>query len=75
MNQDTVMCKDCIHSEVCKYREEFADIQRQFTSLKIRKDNDDPRKVTFIPMENFSYIEVPRLNCRNYLRMNTIRSL
>lgn len=31
---NTVMCENCAHKGICKHRDEFTDIQKQFNNLK-----------------------------------------
>lgn len=32
---NTVMCENCAHKDVCKHRDEFTDIQKQFNNFKV----------------------------------------
>ena len=62
---NNVMCEDCAHSVVCKYREGFVEIQKQFNSFKVGMDTD--KQLTVKPIKSFNYVEVPRLECNDFL--------
>ena len=32
---NAVMCENCAHKDVCKHRDEFTDIQKQFNNFKV----------------------------------------
>lgn len=67
---NTVMCENCAHKVVCKHRDEFMDIQKQFNNFKIFSSG---MKGSFsAPIESLSYIEVPMLKCTNFLERNVI---
>ena len=59
------MCEDCTHSGVCKYRAEFAEMQKQFDNFEVSINTD--KQLTIGPIKSFDYIEVPRLKCNNFL--------
>lgn len=59
---NAVMCENCAHKDVCKHRDEFTDIQKQFNNFKVFSS----------AIESLSYIEVPMLKCTNFLERNVI---
>lgn len=67
---NTVMCENCAHKDVCKHRDEFTDIQKQFNNFKVFSSGV---KGSFsVPIESLSYIEVPMLKCTNFLERNVV---
>ena len=73
---NTVMCENCAHKDVCKYRDEFTDIQKQFNNFKIFSSLKTQSAVegSLIPIESLPYIEVPMLKCTKFLDRNVIYS-
>ena len=71
-----VICENCAHKDVCKYRDEFTDVQKQFNNFKILRDEETKSAIegSIIPIESLSYIEVPMLKCTNFLDRNVIYS-
>ena len=71
---NNVMCENCAHKDVCKYRDKFTDAQKQFNNFKIFMDEGTKSAVegSIIPMESLPYIEVPMLKCTKFLDKNTI---
>lgn len=71
---NAVMCENCAHKDVCKYRDEFTDIQKQFNNFKVfsNEGNKSAIKGSIVPIESLSYIEVPMLKCTNFLERNVI---
>lgn len=69
-----VICEDCAHKDVCKYRDDFTDIQKQFNNFKIFRDEKTQSAIegSLIPIESLPYIEVPMLKCTNFLERNAI---
>ena len=66
---NTVMCENCAHKDVCKHRDEFTDIQKQFNNFKVWSS---AIKASITPIESLSYIEVPMLKCTNFLERNVV---
>ena len=71
---NTVMCENCAHKDVCKHRDEFTDIQKQFNNFKVFSNvgNKSASKGPIVPIESLSYIEVPMLKCTNFLERNVV---
>lgn len=71
---NTVMCENCAHKDVCKHRDEFTDIQKQFNNFKVFSNvgNKSEIKGSIVPIESLSYIEVPMLKCTNFLERNVV---
>ena len=71
-----VICENCAHKDVCKYRDEFTDVQKQFNNFKILRDEETKSAIegSIIPIESLPYIEVPMLKCTNFLDRNVIYS-
>ena len=71
---NNVMCENCAHKDVCKYRDEFTDAQKQFNNFKIFRDEGTKSDVegSVILMESLPYIEVPMPKCTKFLDKNTI---
>ena len=71
-----VICENCAHKDVCKYRDEFTDIQKQFNNFKILRDEETKSAIegSIISIESLPYIEVPMLKCTNFLERNVIYS-
>lgn len=71
---NTVMCENCAHKVVCKHRDEFMDIQKQFNNFKVFSNvgNKSASKGSIVPIESLSYIEVPMLKCTNFLERNVV---
>lgn len=69
-----VMCENCAHKDVCKYRDEFTDIQKQFNNFKVfsNEGSKSTIKGSIVPIESLSYIEVPMLKCTNFLERNVV---
>ena len=70
----TVMCENCAHKDVCKHRDEFTDIQKQFNNFKVFSNvgNKSAINGSIVPIESLSYIEVPMLKCTNFLERNVV---
>lgn len=73
---NNAICENCAHKDVCKHRDEFADIQKQFDNFKVFRDEGNKLtcKGSIIPIESLSYIEVPKLKCTKFLDKNVIYS-
>lgn len=71
-----VICEDCAHKNVCKYRDDFTDIQKQFNNFKVFRDEKTQSAIegSLIPIESLPYIEVPLLKCTKFLDGNVIYS-
>lgn len=71
---NAVMCENCAHKDVCKYRDEFTDIQKQFNNFQIFRDEKTQSAIegSLIPIESLPYIEVPMLKCTKFLERNVI---
>ena len=71
---NTVMCENCAHKDVCKHRDEFTDIQKQFNNFKVFSNvgNKSASEGSIVPIESLSYIEVPMLKCTNFLERNVV---
>lgn len=71
---NTVMCENCAHKDVCKHRDEFTDIQKQFNNFKVFSNEgaNQPVSGSIVPIETLSYIEVPMLKCTNFLERNVV---
>lgn len=71
---NTVMCENCAHKDVCKHRDEFTDIQKQFNNFKVFRNEKTQSAIegSLIPIESLSYIEVPMLKCTNFLERNVV---
>ena len=71
---NTVMCENCAHKDVCKHRDEFTDIQKQFNNFKVFSNVGDKSAIkgSIVPIESLSYIEVPVLKCTNFLERNVV---
>ena len=69
-----VICENCAHKDVCKYRDEFTDIQKQFNNFKVFSNVGDKSAIkgSIVPIESLSYIEVPVLKCTNFLERNVV---
>ena len=73
---NAVMCENCAHKDVCKHRDEFTDIQKQFNNFQIFRDEKTQSAIegSLIPIESLPYIEVPMLKCTKFLERNVIYS-
>ena len=74
---NTVICENCAHKDVCKYRDDFTDIQKQFDNFfKVFRDEKTQSAIeeSLIPIESLPYIEVPMLKCTKFLDRNVIYS-
>lgn len=71
---NNVICENCAHKDVCKYRDEFTDIQKQFNNFKVFSNVGDKSAIkgSIVPIESLSYIEVPVLKCTNFLERNVV---
>lgn len=71
---NTVMCENCAHKDVCKHRDEFTDIQKQFNNFKVFSNEGSKSviKGSIVPIESLSYIEVPMLKCTKFLERNAV---
>lgn len=71
---NNVICENCAHKDVCKYRDEFTDIQKQFNNFKIFRDEKTQSAIegSLIPIESLPCIEVPMLKCTNFLERNVV---
>ena len=71
---NTVMCENCAHKDVCKHRDEFMDIQKQFNNFKVFRDEKTQSAIegSLIPIESLPYIEVPMLKCTKFLERNVV---
>lgn len=71
---NTVICENCAHKDVCKYRDDFTDIQKQFNNFKVFMNEKTQSTIdgSLIPIESLPYIEVPMLKCTNFLERNVI---
>lgn len=71
---NTVMCENCAHKDVCKHRDEFTDIQKQFNNFKVfsNEGSKSAIKGSIVPIESRPYIEVPMLKCTKFLDRNVI---
>lgn len=66
---NTVMCENCAHKVVCKHRDEFTGIQKQFNNFKVFSSTING---SIVPIESLAYIEVPMLKCTNFLERNVV---
>lgn len=73
---NAVMCENCAHKDVCKHRDEFTEIQKQFNNFQIFRDEKTQSAIegSLIPIESLPYIEVPMLKCTKFLERNVIYS-
>ena len=74
---NNVICENCAHKDVCKYRDDFTDIQKQFNNFfKVFRDEKTQSAIegSLIPIESLPYIEVPMLKCTKFLDRNVIYS-
>ncbi len=71
---NNVMCENCAHKDVCKHRDEFTDIQKQFDNFKVfrAEGNKSTCKGSMVPIESLPYLEVPMLKCTKFLERNAI---
>ena len=71
---NTIMCENCAHKDVCKHRDEFTDIQKQFNNFKVFSNVGDKSAIkgTIVPIESRSHIEVAMLKCTNFLERNVV---
>ena len=71
-----VICENCAHKDVCKYRDDFTDIQKQFNNFKVFRDEETQSAIkgSVISIESLPYIEVPMLKCTKFLDRNVIYS-
>ncbi len=71
---NNVMCENCAHKDVCKYRDEFTEIQKQFNNFKVFKEegNKLTGKGSIVPIESLTHIEVPMLKCTKFLDRNVV---
>lgn len=71
---NAVMCENCAHKDVCKHRDEFTEIQKQFNNFKIFRNEKTQSAIdgSLIPIESLPYIEVPMLKCTNFLERNVV---
>lgn len=73
---NNVICENCAHKDVCKYRDDFTDIQKQFNNFKVFRNEKTQSAIagSLIPIESLPYIEVPMLKCTKFLERNVIYS-
>ena len=71
---NAVMCDNCAHKDVCKHRDEFTDIQKQFNNFKVFSNEGSKSVImgSIVPFESLSHIEVTMLKCTNFLERNVI---
>ena len=71
-----VICENCAHKDVCKYRDDFTDIQKQFNNFKVFRDEETQSAIkgSVISIESLPYIEVPMLKCIKFLDRNVTYS-
>lgn len=72
---NTVMCENCAHKDVCKHRDEFTDIQKQFNNFKVFRRDESAKSAwegSNVPLESLPYIEVPMLKCTKFLERNVV---
>ena len=71
---NAVMCENCAHKDVCKHRDEFTDIQKQFNNFKVFSNEGSASVImgSIVPFESLSHIEVAMLKCTNFLERNVI---
>ena len=71
-----VICENCAHKDVCKYQDDFTDIQKQFNNFKVFRDEETQSTIegSVISIESLPYIEVPMLKCTKFLDRNVIYS-
>ena len=67
-----VICENCAHKDVCKYRDDFTDIQKQFNNFKVFRNEKTQSAIegSLLPIESLPYIEVPMLKCTKFLDRN-----
>lgn len=73
---NNVICENCAHKDVCKYRDDFTDMQKQFNNFKVFRNEKTQSAIggSLIPIESLPYIEVPMLKCTQFLERNVIYS-
>lgn len=71
---NNVICENCAHKDVCKYRDDFTDMQKQFNNFKVFRNEKTQSAIegSLIPIESLPYIEVPMLKCTQFLERNII---
>lgn len=71
---NAVMCENCAHKDVCKHRDEFTNVQKQFNNFKVfsNEGSKSAIKGSIVPIESLSYIEVPMLKCTHFLEINVV---
>ena len=71
---NNVICENCAHKDVCKHRDEFTDIQKQFNNFKVFSNEGSESVImgSIVPFENLSHIKVTMLKCTNFLERNVI---
>ena len=73
---NNVICENCAHKDVCKYLDDFTDIQKQFNNFKVFMNEKTQSAIdgSLTPIESLPYIEVPMLKCTKFLDRNVIYS-
>ena len=61
-----VSCTQCLHQEVCKYKQDFLDICNAVASSIVNRPCEDEKKVEKIPVTNFDCFGYIKIECRYY---------
>lgn len=63
-NQDC--CSNCIHKDVCMYKEKLQDVANAIKTLQVYKDIDG--RHTMIPIGNYTFIRNIDISCKHFYR-------
>ena len=61
-----VSCTQCLHQEVCKYKQDFLDICNAVSSSTVNRPCEDGKKVQTTPITNFDCLGGIQIECRYY---------
>ena len=61
-----VSCTQCLHQEVCKYKQDFLDICNAVANSMVNRPCEDGKKVQTTPVTNFDCFGYIKIECRYY---------
>ena len=61
-----VSCTQCLHQEVCKYKQDFLDICNAVSSSTVNRPCEDGKKVQTTPITNLDCLGGIQIECRYY---------
>lgn len=58
---DRVMCKTCLHRDVCKYRDDYVGVLETIDQASVYMYGD------YVPLINIDWLEMQYPKCKRYL--------